>query len=92
MGFPIKFDLVRGHGTQPQSGPPPTRPPSCYRETAATQSQQKTGFAGARATPLVIGEGLGTLAKQAVDPHRAIAEQQQHKAKEKHGGEHGLRH
>ena len=50
MGFPIKFDLVRGHGTQPQSAPPP----SCYRETAATQSQQKTGFAGAWATPLVI--------------------------------------
>ncbi len=88
MGFPIEFDLVFSHGTQVRD----TAPAPCYRETAATQSQQKTGFAGARATPLVIGEGLGTLAKQAVDPHRAIAEQQQHKAKEKHGGEHGLRH
>ena len=85
MGFPIKFDLVRGHGTQPQSGPPPTRPPSCYRETAATQSQQKTGFAGAGATPLVIGEGLWTL--------RAIAREQQHKASERPASlEHGLRH
>ena len=38
-----------------------SRPTPCYRGTAATQGQVETGFAGAWATPLVIGEGLGTL-------------------------------
>ena len=57
MGFSIKFDLVYGHGPQRQDAPPT----SCYRETAAAQGQVETGFAGTKATPLVIGEGLGTL-------------------------------
>ena len=57
VGFPIKFDLVCGHETEPQEAPPA----SCYRETAATQSQQRTGFAGTWATPLVIRRDFGHL-------------------------------
>ena len=85
-GFPIDFDLV---GVTAHSGATALH----QHRAIAKQQQHNEGGARAKATPLVIGEGLGTLAKQAVDPHRAIAEQQQHKARWKPASpERGLRH